>query len=77
MVLTKAGSILGPIATVLGYVMDILFRFTSRRVQRRSVHHSVYDRNENTDDTADDQTAENHKTHVCHESGDPGNPEEV
>lgn len=28
MVLTKAGSILGPIATVLGYVMDILFRFT-------------------------------------------------
>ena len=29
MVLTKAGSILGPIATVLGYVIDILFRFTS------------------------------------------------
>ena len=29
MVLTKAGSILGPIATVLGYVMDFLFRFTS------------------------------------------------
>ena len=29
MVLPKAGSILGPIATVLGYVMDILFRFTS------------------------------------------------
>ena len=29
MVLTQAGSILGPIATVLGYVMDILFRFTS------------------------------------------------
>lgn len=29
MVLTKAGSILGPIATVLRYVMDILFRFTS------------------------------------------------
>ena len=29
MVLTKAGSILGPIATVLGYVMAILFRFTS------------------------------------------------
>ena len=29
MVLTTAGSILGPIATVLGYVMDILFRFTS------------------------------------------------
>ena len=29
MVLTKTGSILGPIATVLGYVMDILFRFTS------------------------------------------------
>ena len=29
MVLTKAGSILGPIATVLGYVMDIIFRFTS------------------------------------------------
>ena len=29
MVLTKAGSILGPIATVLGYVMDVLFRFTS------------------------------------------------
>ena len=29
MVLTKAGSILGPIATALGYVMDILFRFTS------------------------------------------------
>ena len=29
MVLTKAVSILGPIATVLGYVMDILFRFTS------------------------------------------------
>ena len=29
MVLTKSGSILGPIATVLGYVMDILFRFTS------------------------------------------------
>ena len=29
MVLTKAGSILGPIATVLGYVMDILLRFTS------------------------------------------------
>ena len=29
MVLTKAGSILGPIATVLGYVMDIPFRFTS------------------------------------------------
>lgn len=29
MILTKAGSILGPIATVLGYVMDILFRFTS------------------------------------------------
>ena len=29
MVLTKAGSILGPIATVLGYVMNILFRFTS------------------------------------------------
>ena len=29
MVLTKAGSILGPIATVLGYVMDILFRLTS------------------------------------------------
>ena len=28
MILTKAGSILGPIATVLGYVMDILFRFT-------------------------------------------------
>ena len=29
MVLTKAGSILGPIAPVLGDVMDILFRFTS------------------------------------------------
>ena len=28
MVLTKAGSVLGPIATVLGYIMDILFRFT-------------------------------------------------
>ena len=28
MVLTKAGSILGPIATVLGNIMDILFRFT-------------------------------------------------
>ena len=28
MILTKAGSILGPIATVLGYIMDILFRFT-------------------------------------------------
>ena len=30
MVLTKAGSILGPIATVLGYVMDVIFRFTSQ-----------------------------------------------
>ena len=30
MVLTKAGSILGPIATVLGYIMDILFQFTSQ-----------------------------------------------
>jgi YidC/Oxa1 family membrane protein insertase len=30
MVLTKAGSILGPIATVLGYIMDILFKFTSQ-----------------------------------------------
>lgn len=30
MVLTKAGSILGPIATVLGYIMDVLFRFTSQ-----------------------------------------------
>lgn len=30
MVLTKAGSILGPIATVLGFIMDILFRFTSQ-----------------------------------------------
>lgn len=29
MILTKAGSILGPIATVLGYIMDILFRFTN------------------------------------------------
>lgn len=29
MVLTKTGSILGPIATVLGYIMDIIFRFTS------------------------------------------------
>ena len=28
MILTKAGSILGPIATVLGYVMDVLFKFT-------------------------------------------------
>lgn len=28
MVLTKAGSILGPIATVLGYIMDVLFKFT-------------------------------------------------
>lgn len=28
MILTKAGSILGPIATVLGYIMDILFKFT-------------------------------------------------
>ena len=28
MVLTKAGSILGPFATVFGYIMDILFRFT-------------------------------------------------
>lgn len=28
MILTKAGSILGPIATVLGYIMDVLFRFT-------------------------------------------------
>lgn len=30
MILTKAGSILGPIATVLGYVMDILFKFTGQ-----------------------------------------------
>ncbi len=30
MVLTKAGSILGPIATVLGYIMDILFKLTSQ-----------------------------------------------
>ena len=30
MVLTKAGSILGPIATVLGYIMDILFKFTGQ-----------------------------------------------
>ena len=30
MILTKAGSILGPIATVLGYIMDILFRFTGQ-----------------------------------------------
>jgi len=29
MILTKAGSILGPIATVLGYIMDILFKFTN------------------------------------------------
>ncbi len=29
LVLTKAGSILGPIATLFGYVMDVLFRFTS------------------------------------------------
>ena len=28
MILTKSGAILGPIATVLGYIMDILFRFT-------------------------------------------------
>jgi len=28
MILTKAGSILGPIATVLGYIMDVLFKFT-------------------------------------------------
>lgn len=30
MVLTKAGSILGPIATLLGYVMDVLFKFTAQ-----------------------------------------------
>lgn len=30
MILTKAGSILGPIATVLGYIMDILFQITSQ-----------------------------------------------
>jgi len=30
MILTKAGSILGPIATVIGYVMDILFKFTGQ-----------------------------------------------
>ncbi|HCG59697.1 MAG TPA: preprotein translocase YidC, partial [Lachnospiraceae bacterium] len=29
LVLTKAGSILGPIATVFGYIMDVLFKFTS------------------------------------------------
>ena len=28
-VLTKAGSILGPIATLFGYIMDWLFKFTS------------------------------------------------
>ena len=79
MVLTKAGSILGPIATVLGYVMDILFRFTEqlRRFQRGSMYHLVYDRNEDSDDPAYDQTAENHEAHVCDESGDPGDPEEV
>lgn len=30
MVLTKEGSILGPIATVLGYIMDVIFKFTSQ-----------------------------------------------
>ena len=30
MVLTKAGSVLGPVATVLGYIMDILFQFTGQ-----------------------------------------------
>lgn len=30
MPLTKAGSILGPIATILGYIMDVLFKFTSQ-----------------------------------------------
>lgn len=79
MVLTKAGSILGPIATVLGYVMDILFRFTSSfgvfNVGLCIILFTIVMKN--TDDTAHDQTAENHKTHVCHESGDPGDPEEV
>lgn len=28
-ILTKAGSILGPIATLFGYIMDMLFKFTS------------------------------------------------
>ncbi len=28
-VLTKTGGILGPIAAILGWIMDLLFRFTS------------------------------------------------
>ena len=27
--MTKAGSIMGPIASIFGYIMDFLFRFTS------------------------------------------------
>ena len=79
MVLTKAGSILGPIATVLGYVMDILFRFTSSfgvfNVGLCIILFTIVMKTLMI--PAHDQTAENHKTHVCHESGDPGNPEEV
>ena len=28
-VLTKTGGVLGPIADILGWIMDLLFRFTS------------------------------------------------
>ena len=69
MILTKAGSILGPIATVLGYIMDILFRFTDIfgifnvglciilfTIVMKMIHKPTYD-----------QAAEDYEAHVCDE----------
>lgn len=79
MVLTKAGSILGPIATVLGYVMDILFRFTSSfgvfNVGLCIILFTIVMKTLMIPLTIKQQKTTKH--HVCHESGDPGDPEEV
>ena len=69
LVATKAGSIMGPIASVFGYIMDFLFRITSSMGDHgyRSVYHPVYHYHKVTVISSDDQTAGIVKTYVAYE----------
>lgn len=59
-VLTKTGGILGPIAGILGWIMDLLFRFTSTfGIENIGLCIILFDTGYKAlDDAADHQTAE-------------------
>ena len=78
-VLTKTGGILGPIAGILGWIMDLLFRFTSTfGIENIGLCIILFTLvTKLLDDAADHQAAEIIQADGCYAAGDQCDPEKV